>query len=55
MPQTNTLDGDSRPINDTTLVVGETCNMKHCSHEWSIYLELYWQISLYGGYINGAY
>jgi hypothetical protein len=23
--------------------------MKRCSHEWSIHLELYWQITLFGG------
>jgi hypothetical protein len=51
MPQANMLGGDSGPINDTLLVLGITC----CSHEWSIYLELYWQMSLFGGYINDAY
>jgi hypothetical protein len=49
MPQANMMSGDLWPISDTLLIVGETCNMKCCSHEWSIHLELYWQMSPFGG------
>jgi hypothetical protein len=47
MPQASTLGGDLRPINDAILIVEKTCNIKRCSREWSIHLELYWKMSIF--------